>query len=389
VSRQKVSKILPKKEPELIGKNQIPVAEPDISKKEQNYVNQAVKSGWVSSEGKFVSRFEKLFAKRIGPKFKAFSVNSGTSALHVAISSLGIGKGDEVILPTFTMVATANAVTYTGAKPVLVDADPITWNMNPDKIREKITKKTKAIVVVHIYGLTCDMDPILKLAKKYNLWVIEDAAEALGAVYKGKMAGGIGDVSAFSFYANKVVTTGEGGMVVTKNKQIAQRIEALRNNAFNKQRHFWHEYVGFGYRMTNLQAALGLAQMERFDSLLNKRRVNAKKYLKKLGKLDGLTFPIEPEGYKNSYWMFGVLVDEKIFGMSKDSLRKYLAYLGIETRSFFIPIHLQPAYNQNYLKESFPVSQQLCSSGFYLPSSSTLTSRQIDRVCKGIISANN
>jgi len=383
-SFKKISHILPQKEPVLFGKHIIPVCEPDLSQLETEYVTSAIKSRWVSSTGKYITLFEKEFAKKVSKTKFAFTVNSGTSAMHICLLSLGIGKGDEVILPSFTMIATANAVTYTGAKPVLVDSDPVTWNIDTQKIENKITKKTKAIIVVHTYGLPCDMTAIKKLARKYNLWIIEDAAEAHGAEFKKKKVGSLGDVAAFSFFANKLITTGEGGMVTTNNIQIAKRIVKFRNNGYGEDRHFWHKYIGYGYRMSNLQAALGFAQTERFSRALGKRRKNARLYMKLLSGVPGISFPVEPRGYKNSFWMFGIVIDKEKFGVNKNELRKYLANKGIETRSFFIPIHLQPIYFYKHKGQKFPVSENLCRDGLYLPSSSLLTKKQIQKICSEI-----
>ena len=373
---KRIARILPAKEPPL-PKKYIPVCEPSITAKETGYVLKALHSGWVSSEGESVEQFEKLFARKVSHTKYAIAVNSGTSAVHLALAALGIGAGDEVIMPAFTMVACANAVAYTGATPILIDSDPQTLNIAVEKIEAKITKRTKAIMPVHIYGLAADMDPILRIAKRYYLWVIEDAAEAQGAQYHEKHVGGIGDVGAFSLYANKIVTSGEGGMVTTNNKAIAKLVSLLRNHAFTKERHFWHQYLGYGYRMTNLQAALALAQTERFETLGRNRIQNAKLYMKHLQGVKGLSFPTEPKGTKHIYWMFSLLVEKKKFGMSKNELRRFLAKAGIETRSFFIPMHLQPIYYERYKQQHFPVSERLCRDGLYLPSASTLTQKQI------------
>lgn len=379
---QDLQHILPEKEPRLPAQVRIPVCEPDITAKEVRYVLKAVKSGWVSSAGSFVEKFEAAFAKTVSQTKYAVAVNSGTSALHVALAALGIKAGDEVITPTFTMIATANAVSYTGATPILVDADPTTWNLDVKKIEAKITPKTKAIIAVHVYGLPCDMAAIQQLARRYNLWVIEDAAEAQGAEYRGYRVGSIGDVAAFSLYANKTVMTGEGGMLTTNSSTIAERARSLREHAIDTHHHFWHRYLGFGYRMTNLQAALGLAQTERFEKLLKSRTNNAQRYMELLSGIDGLAFPVEPQGTKNVYWMFGLLIDKRRFGMSRDELREALARQGIETRTFFIPIHLQPIYHRQYANQRYPISERLCRDGLYLPSFSRLTKDEIAFICQ-------
>ena len=364
-------------EPRLARRRRIPVAEPNISSREIRYVTRAISSSWISSTGDYVKRFEKLFAQIVSKTKFAISVNSGTSALHVALAALGVGPGDEVILPTFTMIATINAVAYCGAIPVLIDADPVTWNMNASGIEKHVTSRTKAIIAVHTYGLPADMDTIMRVARKHDLWVVEDAAEAHGATYRGKSVGGIGDVGAFSLYANKIITTGEGGMVVTNNQEIATRITLLHNNAFTQDMHFWHTMIGFGYRMTNLQAAVGVAQVERFTKLLAIKRANADLYIQLLAGIPGITLPYEAPSTRHSYWMFGILVDKSKFGMDKYQLRTYLSARGIETRSFFIPIHAQPPYRHLFKNIRYPVSEQLCHDGLYLPSSTKLTRRNI------------
>jgi perosamine synthetase len=379
-----LSTFLPTNEPQLTGTHIIPVCEPNISTKEKQYVSKAMDSSWLSSAGSFVERFERAFAATVSKTKFAYAVNSGTSALHLSLAALGIGPGDEVILPTFTMIASANAVLYCGATPIFVDADPVSWNMDVAKIEEKITKKTKAIIAVHIYGAPVAMNEVLHLARKHNIWVVEDAAESHGAIYKGRAVGSIGDVAGFSLYANKVITTGEGGIVVTNNPHIAERLRLLHNHAFTERRHFWHSMVGYGYRMTNLQAAVGVAQVERFEKLLALKRRNAALYLKLLKNIRGITLPVETPETTHAYWMLGILVDAKQFGMNKDQLRLYLAQKGIETRSFFVPMHVQPPYYATYGKYHFPVAEQLCRDGLYLPSSTLLTKRQITYIATTI-----
>ncbi|HUD19158.1 MAG TPA: DegT/DnrJ/EryC1/StrS family aminotransferase [Patescibacteria group bacterium] len=367
----------PTREPRLAGRRRIPVSEPNISAREIRYVTHAISSSWISSTGDYVKRFEKLFAQIVSKTKFAISVNSGTSALHVALAALGVGPGDEVILPTFTMIATINAVAYCGATPVVIDADLTTWNMDASDIEKHITDRTKAIIAVHTYGAPADMDTIMHIARKHELWVVEDAAEAHGATYHGKPVGGIGDVGAFSLYANKIITTGEGGMVVTNNEEIADRLRLLHNNAFTQEMHFWHTMIGFGYRMTNLQAAVGTAQVERFTKLLSIKRTNARLYVQLLSDIQGVTLPYEAPATQHSYWMFGILINKKRFGMDKNHLRILLAARGIETRPFFIPLHVQPPYWHLFKNVRYPVSEQLCRDGLYLPSSTTLTKKDI------------
>jgi perosamine synthetase len=362
----------------------IPVCEPFIGTKEAEYVADCLRTNWISSKGKYIEQFEQSFSRYCGCKF-GISTTSGTTALHLAIASLGIGVGDEVIVPTFTMAATVFAIMYTGAKPVLVDSEAETWNIDVSKIEERITPRTKAILPVHIYGHPCDMDPILDIATRHRLYVIEDAAEAHGAEYKGKRAGGIGDVGCFSFYGNKIITTGEGGMVVTNNPEVADRARALKDLAFSREKRFLHTDIGFNYRMTNIQAAIGLAQFEKIDELVERRRRNAMLYNSILRGVRGIRLPPEKEWAKNVYWMYSIMVDEG-FGMSRDDLMKHLADRGIETRAFFIPMHQQPVFAQMGLfkGESYPVAEELAVKGLYLPSGSGLTREQIERVCTAI-----
>jgi len=358
----------------------IPVCEPTLNGNELKYVLEAVSSGWISSFGKYIEQFENSFSRFCGAKY-GIACSNGTTALHLAIEALGIGKGDEVIIPTFTMIATANAIIYSGAKPVLVDSEMETWNMDVSKIEEKITAKTKAIMVVHIYGHPADMDAVNEIARKHKLWVIEDAAEAHGAEYKGRKTGNLSDVGCFSFYGNKIITTGEGGMLVTNNEKIAEKAKLLKSHAFGKPRFIHHE-LGYNYRMTNVQAAIGLAQMERADYLVERRRENAKRYNSLLFNVEGITTPPEKNGFKNVYWMYGILVDKHKFGIGKDELMMELEKKGIETRSFFYPMHKQPVYfakDERFpdVSGSYPVSEELFEKGLYLPSGSSLTEEQI------------
>ena len=357
----------------------IPVCEPTLGGNEMKYVQQAIETNWISSAGKFISDFEAQFADYCGAKYGIACAN-GTVAMHLAMATLGLEPGDEVIIPTFTMIATANAVTYCGARPVLVDMEPEYWQMDLNQVEAKITPRTKAIVPVHIYGHPTDMDPLLELARKHGIMVIEDAAEAHGAEYKGRRAGGLGDAAGFSFYGNKIITTGEGGMVTTSNRDIARLAWNLRDHAFSHERHFWHKFVGFNYRMTNLQAAVGLAQVEQLDSFVAARRQHALEYNRRLDTVPGIRTPAEASWAKNVYWMYGIMVDEDEYGMNRDQLRKALADRGVETRTFFIPMHCQPVYWQQFLGQRYPVAEELCRRGFYLPSASSLTLSEIEYV---------
>ncbi|MBF0385285.1 MAG: DegT/DnrJ/EryC1/StrS family aminotransferase [Candidatus Omnitrophica bacterium] len=374
-----IQNILPDYEPKLNKSRRfIPVCAPDIRGNELKYVKDCLSTNWISSAGSYVKRFENSFSHACQTKY-GVSCSSGTAALHLALASLGIGPGDEVIVPTFTMIATANTVVYTGAKPVFVDADQNTWNIDSSLIEKSITKKTKAIIVVHTYGYPADMETVVALARKHCLFVIEDACEAHGATYKGKSVGSLADVACFSFYGNKILTTGEGGMLVTNKKNIADIARTLRDHGFSKRRHFWHEHVGFNYRMTNLQAAIGLAQTERINQLVRHRIENAKLYKKCLKGIKGIVFPPESSDRGNVFWLYTVLI-EKSFKVSRNNLRCLLADEGIETRPVFIPVHLQPVYYQDCFSGHFPVAEDLCSRGLCLPSAGLLLKKHIELI---------
>jgi len=362
----------------------IPVAKPEIGERELEYVTDAVKSGWVSSQSKYVTDLEEKFSKYCGAKY-GVAVSSGTTALHLALASLNIGNGDEVIIPAFTMIATANSIVYTGAKPILVDSELNTWNINVEKIEEKITDKTKAIMVVHTYGHPVDMDPLLEIAKEHGLCLIEDAAESHGAEYKGRKAGSLSGIACFSFYANKIITTGEGGMLVTNNEEYAEKARWLRGLAFGRHgKHFYHEALGFNYRMSGLQAALGVAQLEKIEKFISIHRRNAKLYNSLLSELgDKVTLHPEAPWAKNVYWMYSILVQEE-FGMSRDDLMKKLELDGIETRTFFYPVHVQPFYAQQYTEERFPIADELSRKGMNLPSGNSLTADEVAYICECI-----
>lgn len=375
--------ILPDCEPLLDkARRYIPVCGPDLEGNELKYITDCVKTTWISSCGSYVNKFEKSFSSFCNVKF-GIACSSGTSALHLALSAIGVGPGEEVILPTFTMIATANAVTYTGAIPVFIDASPESWNIDAGKIEEKINNKTRAIIVVHTYGYPADMDKIIVIAKRRHLFVIEDAAEAHGAEYKGKKAGSLGDVACFSFYGNKIITTGEGGMVLTNNKRVAGVIRTLRDHGFSKKRHFWHKYIGFNYRMTNLQAAIGLAQTERIDALIKRRIEHAELYKFFFREIKGVVLPPETEDRKGLFWMYTILIsdDSKI---GRNLLRVRLAGEGIETRSAFVPIHLQPVYYKRCYRGKYPVSEELCRKGICLPSGAMLKKSHI-KLIAGLI----
>ena len=353
----------------------IPVCEPTLGGNEKKYVNECLDTNWISSGGRFIGAFERAFADACQTKY-AVACTSGTSALHLAMATMDLGPGDEVILPAFTMIATANAVAYTGATPVLVDSEPETWNIDINQVADKISLKTRLVVPVHTYGHPVDMDPLMELAEKHGFSVLEDAAEAHGATYKGRKVGSLGHAAAFSFYANKNITTGEGGMITTNDEAFAKISRTLRDHAFSAERHFWHKFRGFNYRMTNVQAAIGLAQVERLNELLARRRENAAFYNLLLADVPGIVRPPEAPWVENVFWMYCVLV-QKEFGMSRDALRRFLGGEGIETRTFFIPIHFQPIYYNFFKGQRFPIAERLCKEGFYYPSSASLTADQI------------
>jgi perosamine synthetase len=363
----------------------IPVNEPLLDGNEKKYLAECIDTGWISSEGPFVREFEEKFASRVGRKY-GIAVCNGTVALEAAVVTLGIGPGDEVILPTFTIISCAAAIVRAGAKPILVDSDPHTWNMDVFGIEEKITSRTKAIMVVHIYGLPADMDPILNLAEKYGLRIIEDAAEAHGQTYLGKACGSFGDVSTFSFYPNKLVTTGEGGMIVTDDADLADRCRSLRNLCFQAKKRFVHEELGFNFRMTNLQAAIGLAQLERLDVFADRKRAMGRQYTALLGDIDGLQLPLEHTEYsENIYWVFGLVLDDSI-PFDAENAMKRLAASGIGTRPFFWPMHEQPVFKRMGMfgGESYPVAERLARYGFYLPSGLALTGHQMEKVAAAV-----
>ena len=360
----------------------IPIAEPCLDEEELSNVIEAVKSGWISSKGKFIEEFEQRFANYCGRKY-GVATSNGTVALHLALKALGIGKGDEVIVPDLTFVAVANTVTYCNAKPVFVDCQPEYWCIDPEKIEEAITPKTKAIILVHLYGHPCDMDAIITIAKRHNLYVIEDAAEAHGAEYKGKKVGSFGDISCFSFYGNKIITTGEGGMCLTNNEELAEKMRILRDHGMNPSKKYWHDVIGFNYRMTNLQAAIGVAQLKKLDAFVEKKRKIARWYqegLKDLAENGLITLHPEMEWAKCVYWMYCILVEDE-FGMSRDDLMRRLEEKGIETRSFFYPMHVMPPYKNN---ERFLIAKEISRKGINLPSGIKLSKGETREICENI-----
>lgn len=360
----------------------IPVAAPALIGNEKEYVMDCVNSNWISSNGKYIELFENNFAKYIDVKH-ALSCTNGTVALHLALLALGIGPGDEVIVPTLTYVATANAVVYCGAIPVFVDSENDTWNLNPEDIEKVLSPQTKAIIVVHLYGHPVDMDPVISLARKYGLFVIEDAAEAHGALYKGKIVGSIGDIATFSFYGNKIITTGEGGMVVTDNDALAARVSQLKGQGMDPGRRYWFPIMGYNYRMTNIEAAIGTAQLEKIDWHISRRREINNQYLNRLGYCEEIRFQPEMTWARNVYWMTSLILTEKS-RITRDELISELANEGIESRPFFYPVHSLPMYNKQFRNNEFPVAEKISKQGLNIPSSAMLTEEEVIYVSEKI-----
>jgi perosamine synthetase len=354
----------------------IPVNTPLLSGREKEYLNECIETGWISSEGPFISRFESSFAEYIGRKY-GIAVSNGTAALDIAIAALDIGPGDEVIMPTFTIISPALQIARSGAKPVLIDSDPFTWNMDISQLESKVTVRTKAIIVVHIYGLPVDMDPVLDICKKFNIKLIEDAAEVHGQTYKGRKCGTFGDISTFSFYPNKHITTGEGGMIMCNDEYLAERCRKLRNLAFEPGRRFVHKELGWNYRMTNLQAALGLAQLEKMEEHITRKREIGNMYQVGLKPLTGYQLPHSSTDYAdNIYWVFGLVADTQ--EKAELTISK-LSDKNIGTRPFFWCMHEQPVFKSMgwFLDERYPVAEKLARNGFYLPSGLGLNNEEI------------
>lgn len=362
----------------------IPVCTPFFDDKEERYVSDCVKSGWISSEGKYIKEFEERWAKYCSMNY-GVAVSSGTAALYIACKCLHLNKGDEVIMPSFTIISCAAAIIEAGGIPVLVDCDPYTWTMKTEDIKQKITPRTKAIMAVHIYGHPVDMDPIKEIADKHGLFIVEDAAEAHGAEYKRRKCGGLSDISVFSFYANKIVTTGEGGMVLTNRSDFTERARYLRNLCFGNERRFYHLEIGYNYRLTNMQAAVGVAQIEKIEELIKRKRKMADYYNRNLTGLDTLQLPAEMEWAKNVYWMYGVVLSDDI-EMNAAEFAVQLKKRGIDTRPFFLGMHEQPALLKMGLfkEEHHPVTERIARKGLYLPSGMTLTEFQQEKVCSAV-----
>ena len=356
----------------------IPVYQPSLNGNEKKYVNECLDSTWISSKGKFVNEFENAFAEYVGVKH-ATTVSNGTVAIHLALLALGIGEGDEVIVPSLTYIASVNSIAYTGATPVFVDSLQDSWQIDPADVIKKITPKTKAIMAVHLYGHPCDMDALVEICMKNNLFLIEDCAEAIGTMYKGKHVGTFGDISTFSFFGNKTITTGEGGMVVTNDKTLHDRSVHFKGQGLAKHRQYWHDVIGYNYRMTNICAAIGLAQLENIEEVLIEKKRVADTYRKLLENTTVVFHnPIGDDVY-HSYWMCSILTQD---AKQRDVLRTHLEKEGIETRPLFYPVHTMPMYSAQYQRH--PVAEDLGWRGLNLPSYPGLKSEEIEFICEKI-----
>jgi perosamine synthetase len=353
----------------------IPIYEPSLLGNEKKYVMECLDSTWISSKGDFLNRFEAKFINKVEVKY-ATSVSNGTVALHLSMLALGLGPGDEVLVPTLTYIASVNAIKYVGATPIFIDSDPLTWQMDPADIIKKITKNTKAILAVHLYGHSCDLNKILEITKKNDLYLIEDCAEAFGTYYEERHVGGFGDISTFSFYGNKTITTGEGGMVVTNDKTLYQRVLRYKGQGLAEYRRYWHDLIGYNYRMTNICAAIGLAQIEQSEIFLNQKRRVYNTYRDSLKSLN-LTFQTEKPNIKHSYWMVNILVNDDV---NRDELMHYLEDNGVETRPVFYPVHTMPMYADRYKRCA--VAENIAARGVSLPSFPGLSDEKIQFICK-------
>lgn len=363
----------------------VPINEPLLDGNEKKYLCECIDTGWISSEGPFIKRFENEMASYVGRKY-GIAVTNGTAALEMAVLALGLQAGDEVIMPSFTIISCAQALVKAGVKPVLVDSYIDTFNMRTEDIEAKITPQTKAILVVHLYGLPVDMDKVIAIAQHYKLKIIEDAAEMHGQTYKGKKCGSFGDVSIFSFYPNKHITTGEGGMVLTDDETIAKRCESLRNLCFLPEKRFVHEELGWNLRMTNLQAAVGVAQLERIETFIIKKRWIGQMYQELLKDIKSLTLPLPKQDFAdNIYWVFALVIKDECPKTAADVMRE-LAELKIGTRPFFYPMHQQPVFHKMglFINESYPNAAKLYEKGFYIPSGLAITKEQIQEVSKAL-----
>jgi perosamine synthetase len=351
-----------------------PVAAPHLSGREAVYVNECLSTNWISSQGQFIGKFEEQFAQAVGRKH-ALATCNGTVALHLALLGLGVGPGDEVIVPSLTYIATANAVAYCGATPVFADSDPKTWCISAASVARLVSPRTKGIIPVHLYGHPCDTDALSEIANAHRLWIVEDCAEAFGATYRGRPVGSFGAASMFSFFGNKILTTGEGGMVVTDDDRLAARLRLVKGQGMDPARRYWHSIIGYNYRMTNIAAAIGLGQLEHVDQLMADRKRIAGWYADRLRDLPGLTLPGEAPGVSNIFWLYSILLDEPAL---RDPFMAELAKLGIETRPLFYPVHVFPMYRNCRTDGGCANACNLSSRGINLPTSSYLAEKDID-----------
>jgi perosamine synthetase len=361
-------------------KNRIPVAEPVLAGNEKRYVNECLDRAWISGSGKYVNAFEEQFAAFCNVKH-AIGVFNGTVALHVALLVLGIQPGDEVIVPDLTYIASPNAVVYCGATPIFADVDPRTWTLDPADVAHKITPRTKAIMPVHLYGHPAAMKPLCDLAKQHGIFIVEDAAEAHGAEYNARRVGGIGEIATFSFFGNKIITTGEGGIVTTNSDDFADQVRLYKGQGMDPHRRYWFPVVGYNYRMTNIQAAIGLAQLERIEWFIERRLEVADWYNEALADVDGLILPTQAEWARNVYWLYSMGLPDYI---DRDMLIRQLDEQGIETRPFFYPMHILPPYEDRDGDDKFPVTTALSKRGINLPSSAKLSREDVKYVCQAI-----
>lgn len=367
----------------MIDRKKLAVAQPALCGNEKKYVLECLETGWISSIGRFIGLFEEQFAAYCGTEYAVACAN-GTCALHLALAATGVGPGDEVIVPTLTYIASANAVTYCGATPVFVDSEEQTMNIDPNLIERLITPRTKAIIAVHLYGHPADMDAIVEIARRHDLAVIEDAAESHGALYRGRRTGSLGDIATFSFYGNKIITTGEGGMVTCSDRGLEDKLRMLRGQGMDLSRRYWFPIVGYNYRMTNVAAAIGVAQLEQIDGLLEQRFDLAAKYRQRLARYDDLMrLPGEEAWARHAFWAYTIVLRESV-ALSRDEVMRRLADDGIETRPVFYPMHVLPPY----LKDcggSYPVADQLSRRGITLPMHTLLDSGDVDYIASRLV----
>lgn len=364
--------------------SRISVAAPDLGGRELEYVTECMTTGWISSNGRFIAEFEAAFAAFCDVKH-AVAVSNGTVALHVALVALGVGPGDEVLVPDLTYIASANAVRYCGAEPIFIDNDRRTFNLDPDALEAKITPKTKGIIPVHLYGHPVDMDAVLDIARRHGLFVLEDAAEAIGATYKGRRVGGLGNCATFSFFGNKIITTGEGGMVTTNDDDLARQLRLLRGQGMDPERRYWFPVVGYNYRMTNIAAAIGLAQLERIDFHLAERKRVAEGYQRRLSKFSELlTLPFTETWAGHVFWMYTILINNPEAG-ARDQVISAMDLAGIETRPVFYPMHVMPPYAEP--KGLYPNANWCAERGLNLPTHSGLSDQDLDQVVEALIKA--